>query len=131
MGVDGVARITDFGIAKTEARVTDTGLQQIKGKLAYMAPEQLDASAVTRRSDLYSAGVVLWETLTGKRLFRGETDVETVQLVVKGEVRRPSEIVPDLDAGFDAVVMKAIERDPEKRFDTAAAFAEALEDLPI
>jgi len=131
VGVDGVARITDFGIAKTEARVTDTGLQQIKGKLAYMAPEQLAGETVTRRSDIYAAGVVLWETLTGKRLFRGETDVDTVQQVVKAEVPRPSEIVTDLDPAFDAVVMKAIDRDPERRFPTAAAFAEALEELPI
>ena len=131
VGVDGVARITDFGIAKTEARVTDTGLQQIKGKLAYMAPEQLAGETVTRRSDIYAAGVVLWETLTGKRLFRGETDVDTVQQVVKAEVPRPSVIVTDLDPAIDAVVMKAIDRDPERRFPTAAAFAEALEELPI
>jgi serine/threonine-protein kinase len=131
VGVDGVARITDFGIAKTEARVTVTSLKQIKGKLAYMAPEQLDGVGVNRRTDLYAAGVVLWETLTGKRLFRGDTDVETVQQVIKGEVRRPSEIVPDLDPAFDALVMKAIERDPELRFATAAEFAEALEELPL
>jgi len=96
-----------------------------------MAPEQLAGEAVTRRSDIYAAGVVLWETLTGKRLFRGETDVDTVQQVVKAEVPRPSEIVTDLDPAFDAVVMKAIDRDPERRFPTAAAFAEALEELPI
>ena len=131
VGVDGVARITDFGIAKTEARVSDAGAAQIKGKLAYMAPEQLEGAVVTRRTDLYAAGVVLWETLTGRRLFRGDTDLDTVQLVVKGDVRPPSEIVTDLDPAFDALVMKAVERDPEKRFATAAAFAEALEDLPI
>ena len=131
VGVDGVARITDFGIAKTEARVTVTSLKQIKGKLAYMAPEQLDGVEVNRRTDLYAAGVVLWETLTGKRLFRGDTDVETAQQVIKGEVRRPSEIVRDLDPAFDAVVMKAIERDPALRFATAAEFAEALEELPL
>jgi serine/threonine protein kinase len=131
VGLDGVARITDFGIAKTEARVSETGLKQIKGKLAYMAPEQLDGEDVTRRTDLYAAGVVLWETLTGKRLFRGETDLDTVQLVIKGDVPRPSEIVTDLDPAFDAVVMKAIDRDPERRFATAAAFAEALEELPL
>ncbi|MDP3214306.1 MAG: serine/threonine-protein kinase, partial [Deltaproteobacteria bacterium] len=131
VGVDGVARITDFGIAKTEARVTVTSLKQIKGKLAYMAPEQLEGVGVNRRTDLYAAGVVLWETLAGKRLFRGETDVETVQQVLKGAVRRPSEIVPDLDPAFDAVVMKAIERDPALRFATAAEFAEALEELPL
>ena len=131
VGVDGVARITDFGIAKTEARVTETGLKQVKGKLAYMAPEQLAGEGVTRRTDLYSAGVVLWETLTGRRLFRGETDVDTVQLVVKGDVPPPSELVPGLDPAFDAVVLRAVDRDPARRFATAAAFAEALEDLPL
>ncbi len=131
VGVDGVARITDFGIAKTEARVAEVGAAQIKGKLAYMAPEQIEGAMVTRRTDIYAAGVVLWETLTGRRLFRGDTDLDTVQLVINGDVRPPSEIVTDLDPVFSAIVMKAIERDPEKRFATAVAFAEALEDLPI
>jgi serine/threonine-protein kinase len=131
VGVDGVARITDFGIAKTEARSAVTSLRQIKGKLAYMAPEQLEGAPVTRRTDLYAAGVVLWEALTGRRLFRGDTDADTVKAVLKGDVRPPSEIVADLDPGFDAIVKKAVSSDPEQRFATAAEFAEAIEELPL
>ena len=127
VGVDGTARITDFGIAKAEARATVTRDGQVKGKMSYMAPEQLGSSNVTRRADIYSAGVVFWESLTGRRLFRAETDVETLNMVLHGVVPKPSRVVPELPPELDAIVQKALERDPEKRYATAADFAEALE----
>ena len=78
VGVDGVTRITDFGIAKAEARLTVTREGQVKGKMSYMAPEQLSSTNVNRRADVYAAGVVLWEALTGRRLFRADTEAETL-----------------------------------------------------
>ncbi len=130
VGVDGVARITDFGIAKAEARVTVTREGQIKGKMAYMAPEQLASGPVTRRADLYAAGVVLWESLTGRRLFRADSDAETLNMVLHGVVPRPSGMIPEVSPELDALVLRALERDPEKRFATATEFAEALESGP-
>ncbi|MBL8600986.1 MAG: serine/threonine protein kinase [Myxococcales bacterium] len=127
VGIDGVARITDFGIAKAEARATVTRDGQVKGKMSYMAPEQLASSKVTRRADIYAAGVVFWETLTGRRLFRAETDVETLNMVLHGVVPKPSKVVAELPEELDAIVARALERDPEKRYETAADFAEALE----
>ena len=129
VGVDGVTRITDFGIAKAEARLTVTREGQVKGKMSYMAPEQLSSTNVNRRADVYAAGIVLWEALTGRRLFRAETEAETLNLVLHGVVPPPSSVVPELPAELDAVLRKALERDPDKRFQTAAEFADALENL--
>ncbi len=131
VGIDGAARITDFGIAKAEARATVTRDGQVKGKMSYMAPEQLGSSNVTRRADIYSAGIVFWESLTGRRLFRAETDVETLNMVLHGVVPKPSKVVESLPPELDAIVQKALERDPEKRYATAADFAEALENAPF
>jgi serine/threonine-protein kinase len=131
VGVDGVARITDFGIAKAEARATVTREGQVKGKMSYMAPEQVSSSNVTRRADIYAAGVVFWETLTGRRLFRADSDAETLNLVLHGVVPGPSAVAPDVPPEVDAIVRRALERDPEKRFATAEEFAEALENLPF
>ncbi len=127
VGIDGVARITDFGIAKAEARVTVTREGQVKGKMSYMAPEQMTTSKVDRRADVYAAGVVLWETLTGRRLFRTDSDAETLNLVLHGVVPKPSSVTPGLTPELDEIVGKALERDPERRYATAADFAEALE----
>jgi len=131
VGIDGAARITDFGIAKAEARATVTRDGQVKGKMSYMAPEQLGSSNVTRRADIYSAGIVFWEALTGRRLFRAETDVETLNMVLHGVVPKPSKVIEALPPELDAIVQKALERDPEKRYATAADFAEALENAPF
>ncbi len=127
VGVDGVTRITDFGIAKAEARLTVTREGQVKGKMSYMAPEQLSSTNVNRRADVYAAGVVLWEALTGRRLFRADTEAETLNLVLHGVVPAPSTVVPEITPDVDAVLRKALERDPDKRFQSAAEMADALE----
>ena len=130
VGIDGVARITDFGIAKAESSLSDTGVKKIKGKLSYMAPEQIEGAPLTRRTDLYAAGVVLWESLTGRRLFRGESDQDTARKVLANVVPRPSKIAAGIDPAYDAVVLKATARDPAARFATAEEFIDALEALP-
>lgn len=127
VGADGVTRIMDFGIAKAASCASVTRTGQLKGRLGYMAPEQLARREVTRSIDVYAAGVVLWETLTGQRLFRGETEGETANLVLRCVVPRLSDTRPGLPAALDAVVARAITRDPRNRFPTALAFAEAIE----
>ncbi len=126
VGADGVARVFDFGIAKAAGRAQVTREGQIKGKLAYMAPEQLSALPVTRETDVFAASIVLWETLTGTRLFAGDSEASVVTKVLFSTIRPPSEIVPDLGDRFDAVVLKGLERDPAKRFASAREMAQAL-----
>ncbi|MDB5217745.1 MAG: serine/threonine protein kinase [Myxococcaceae bacterium] len=129
VGVDGVPRLLDFGIAKATNRVQETRTDQIKGKVAYMSPEQLAKGAIDRRADVYSAAVVLWETLTGERLFKADDVPSLVYAIINEEVRKPSEIVPDLPRGLDAVVMKGLEREAENRWSSAREMAAALEEV--
>lgn len=131
VGVDGIARISDFGIAKAEARATVTREGSLKGKMSYMAPEQLAGRPVDRRADIYAAGVVLWECLAGRRLFRADSEVETFNLVLQNKIISPSTLWPEVPPELDAIVLRALALDPDKRFSTAAEFAEALEELPI
>ncbi len=129
IGTDGVARITDFGVARAESRLsaaTKTG--QVKGKTAYMSSEQLRSKPVDRRSDIYAAGVVLWELLAGQRLFHGDSEGAVVLAAAEGATQTPSQVNPQSPVALDAVVMKALQREPADRFPTAAAFAEALEE---
>ncbi|MBC8131671.1 MAG: protein kinase [Deltaproteobacteria bacterium] len=127
VGVDGVARIVDFGIAKAEATATVTRAGQVKGKLAYLPPEQLTEHVMTRRGDVYAVGVVLWETLTCQRLFSGQNAGEIAMRVLEKVLDPPSVIAPEVPTALDAAVLKALLRDPEQRFATAADLALALE----
>ncbi len=127
VGSDGVARALDFGIAKAAGRVQVTREGQIKGKLAYMPPEQLRGLELTRATDIYASAVVLWETLTGERLFKGDTESETLGRIIKGEVTLPSAIVPDLAEAYDDVVLKGLAQEPHLRWATARDMALALE----
>jgi serine/threonine protein kinase len=127
VGTDGVARVLDFGVAKAAGRLQTTRDGQLKGKLSYMAPEQIQGEAVTRRTDLYAASVVLWETLTGERLFKGENEGNVLAKVLAGEVKAPSAQVPSLPAALDRVVLRGLERDPSRRYGTAREMAQELD----
>ncbi|HEY6464086.1 MAG TPA: protein kinase [Polyangiaceae bacterium] len=127
VGADGVARVLDFGVAKAADRLQTTQEGRIKGKLAYMAPEQARGARVDRRSDVYAAGIVLWEGLTGTRLFAGDSEASVLERALHGLVQAPGTIVPELPEAIDAVVMRALDRDPAKRFATAREMALALE----
>ncbi|NUP08270.1 MAG: serine/threonine protein kinase [Polyangiaceae bacterium] len=131
VGVDGLARVLDFGIAKARGQLQTTREGQVKGKLAYMAPEQIRQGSVTARTDVFAAGIVLWEALTGKRLFAGENEGQVMFNVLGAPVANPSSIRPEIGPEVDAVVMKALERDPELRFASASDFAIALEGLGL
>jgi serine/threonine-protein kinase len=128
VGVDGHARLTDFGIAKIISDEGDqTAANVLKGKLAYMSPEYLDRKAFDARSDQYALAVVAWEALTGERLFAGDSDVETLRRLARGEAVPPSTLRADLKP-FDDVFMQALARAPGARFATVEAFADAMED---
>jgi len=124
---DGIARLIDFGIARAQGRSRVTPAGELKGKLAYMACEQYRGGEIDRRVDVYGAAVVLWEALTGRPLFEGETDAGIVGAVMSDEVIPPSVLVPAITPALDAIVMRGLSRERDQRFDTAREMALALE----
>jgi serine/threonine protein kinase len=126
VGSDGVARVLDFGVAKASTRLQTTRDGQIKGKIAYMAPEQIAGNA-TRQSDVYSAGVVLWEALALQRLFTGENEAALLKAVIMPSVQPPSAFNPDVTPELDAIVMKALAVEAVDRYATARDMAEAVD----
>jgi len=131
LGIDGTAHVTDFGVARAESRITSTQPGQLKGKIAYMSPEQLRTGIVDRRSDVFSAGCLLWMALTGRRLFLGSTDVETMSNILGAVVPPPSTIGLQPPEAFDAICLKALERDAQKRWTSAAEMEEALREAAM
>jgi hypothetical protein len=127
VGLDGVSRIVDFGIAKAVGRAHTTRDGTLKGKLAYMAPEQIEGGAIDRRTDVFAAGIVLWEMLTGSRLFGGAGEGEIVKRVLDCNVPKPSSLAGEIPLGADEVVLRALSRDPTRRFATAEKMALAVE----
>lgn len=126
LGRDGASRIIDFGVAKARNRLTETKSGSLKGKLGYMSPEQAHGQTVDRRTDLFAIGTVLHELLTGKRLFRGENELDTMRRIVEGDIAPPSASNPEVSKALDEVVLKALERDPDERFKTATEMIDAL-----
>ena len=127
VGIDGNARVLDFGVAKALGRVQTTREGQLKGKLGYLSPEQILGHPVTRASDVFSASVVLWEALAGRRLFAADSEGGVLHRILEGKVEPPSRHAPALAPALDAVVMRGLSVEPADRFDTALAMAEALE----
>ena len=123
---EGVVKIVDFGIAKAELRETKTRTGTIKGKFAYMSPEQCVANNVDRRTDVFALGVITHEMLTGRRLFKRTSPYETYQAVIECKVEPPSATNIEIDPALDPVVMKAIAKDRDQRYPTAEAFGDAL-----
>lgn len=126
--VEGVSKVLDFGVAKAKGRLHTTRDGQVKGKLAYMPPEQFHGDLVDRRADVFAAAVVFWEMLTGQRLFAGDTEAATVGKILAGEVTPARAIDSRIPPALDAVVMRALARDPNHRFATAHEMARAVED---
>jgi len=124
VGVDGVARVLDFGVAKAAGRIQTTREGQLKGKLAYMAPEQFHGET-SRATDIFATSVVLWEALVGDRLFEG-SEAEIVRKILSEPIPPPSSRRADLDAALDAVVLQGLARQPERRFSSAQEMATAL-----
>ncbi|MSP23854.1 MAG: hypothetical protein EXR75_01555 [Myxococcales bacterium] len=128
VGADGVARVTDFGIAKAHGRLSETRHDVLKGKLRYLAPEQLTRAKLDRRADVFAAGAVLWEALVGRALLDGGSDAEIVGALLAGKFERPSKYRRDIPPALDAIVMRALERDVSLRYASAAELADAIDD---
>ncbi|MBK7402856.1 MAG: serine/threonine protein kinase [Myxococcales bacterium] len=129
VGTDGLVRLVDFGVAQAERRSQVSHTGQVKGKLAYMAPEQLDAEPVDPRADVYAAGVVLWELLTGQRMFAGEDELAGHRRARQAAVVPPSGLRAGVPAAVDAVVARAAEAERDQRWPSAEAMAEALREV--
>lgn len=129
VGWNGTVKILDFGLARAaqELRTNLTEAGTLKGKMSYVAPEQLEGRPADARSDVFSLGVVLHELLSGQRLFVGENDLETLQMVREMPVPRPSLRNPGVKPALEAAVMRALARDPNQRFRSAADMADALD----
>ncbi len=126
VGIDGIPRVLDFGIAKATGRLQTTRRGQLKGKLSYMAPEQIEEETASRATDVYAASVVLWEALTGKRLFLGNDEHATIGNVLAGNVPPPSEFAPAISPELDQIVLRGLARDPAKRYSAALEMVHAL-----
>jgi serine/threonine-protein kinase len=129
LGFDGTVKVIDFGIAKAALRETKTKSGYIKGKLGYMAPEQLRGQHLDARTDVFALGIVLYELTTMRRAFREQSDRATVERIKAGKYTRPSEIVPDYPRALEAIVMKALRVDPKQRYESADEMRIAVEAL--
>jgi serine/threonine protein kinase len=127
VGYDGSVKVTDFGIAKAALRGSETRSGTLKGKVAYMAPEQCMGAEIDRRSDVFALGIVLYELATVRRLFKGANDFVTMNAIVAGKIPPPSQFRPDLPRELENIIMRALAHDPEKRFQTAEAMRLSLE----
>lgn len=127
VGADGTTRVLDFGVAKAMGRAQVTREGQLKGKFAYMAPEQLQRAPVDRRADIFASAIVLWEMLTLRRLFDGDSELAIIAQITMKEILPPSSLGIELPSGLEAVVMKGLAKNPDERFQTAQEMAKALE----
>ncbi|MEO8701129.1 MAG: serine/threonine-protein kinase [Kofleriaceae bacterium] len=126
---EGVVKVVDFGVAKATSKSTETQAGTIMGKVAYLSPEQCRSWEIDHRSDLFSLGIVMYELLTHERPFRRVNDYETLQAVVRYEPPPPSTLVPAIPPELDAIVMRALAKDPADRFATATEMLEAIEEV--
>jgi serine/threonine protein kinase len=124
---EGVVKVVDFGIARAEMRETKTKAGTIKGKFAYMSPEQCVANNVDRRTDVFALGVIVFELLTGKRLFKRNSPYETYQAVIECNVPPVSSLNHEVDPAIDKIIAKAVSKDKEDRYPTAEAMGDALQ----
>jgi eukaryotic-like serine/threonine-protein kinase len=124
----GEVKLADFGLAKasTQLQTTDPGV--VKGKFSYLCPEAANGQDVDARADIFALGIVLWEMLAGKRLFWGENDYATVKLIQKANVPRLAPLNREVDEAFEEVLLKALTRDPSRRYQSAQEFGDALSD---
>ena len=123
---EGVVKVVDFGIAKAELRETRTRSGTIKGKFAYMSPEQCVANSVDRRTDVFALGVIAHELMTGRRLFKKPSPYETYQAVIECKIAPPSRHNVEIDPALDPIIMRALCKDKEQRYPTAEAFGDAV-----
>lgn len=124
---EGVAKLADFGVVKSDLNTQVTTAGVVKGKWAYMSPQQVASLPVDHRSDLFSLGVILYEVCTGRRLFKGDTLAATVTAVMKAEVPPPSKSIPDFPPRLERILLRSLAREPKDRYQSAADLAADLE----
>ena len=127
VGVDGFPRMLDFGVARARGRLSSSRSGQLKGHLSFMAPEQLLAEPLDRRTDVFAASIVLYQALTGLQLFAADDIRALKDKLLEMPIEAPSKVVPGLPRKFDAIVLRGLERKPAKRWKSAQDMAEALE----
>lgn len=123
---DGSVKVVDFGIVKAAGRIHETTTGVVKGKVAYMSPEQLSARPIDRRTDVWALGVTLWELLTARRLFRRDDQIATLNAVLDGDVPDPSSIDPRIPVELDRILQTCLSPSAERRYATARELAQAL-----
>ncbi|MEK7704245.1 MAG: serine/threonine-protein kinase, partial [Myxococcota bacterium] len=124
---DGHVKIVDFGVAKAAGKMAETRAGVLKGKYSYMSPEQASGDPVDSRTDIFAAGICLYEVTTGVRLFKRETELETLHAVIEAKVTPPAELVPGYDAHLQAIVLRALTRDADDRYQSAGEMVRDLE----
>ncbi|MEE2961563.1 MAG: serine/threonine-protein kinase [Myxococcota bacterium] len=127
VGYSGEVKITDFGIAKAEDRVSKTQAGVLKGKFSYMSPEQVRGHELDHRADIFSVGILLYEMITGERLFMGASDFAILEKVRNAEVSTPREYCPDMPEELEGVIMKALAGERDERYQTVGELGEAME----
>jgi serine/threonine protein kinase len=125
----GDVKIVDFGVAKATTQLSRTRTGVLKGKVAYMSPEQAAGQRLDRRSDVFCIGILLWEMTTGQWLYRKSTELDTLNAVAGERPPRPSRLVPDYPRELEKVVMKTLARSRDERWATAGELAEAIDEL--
>ena len=123
---NGEIKLVDFGLAKANSQIESTDPGVVKGKFSYLSPEAASGLEVDHRADVFAVGIILWELFTGRRLFYGETDYQTVELVRQARVPSIAALNPEIESELEQVVRKALARDPEERYQNAADLGDAL-----
>jgi serine/threonine protein kinase len=126
LSFEGSVKVIDFGVARALGRITETQTGGMKGKFGYMSPEQARGEDLDLRADIFALGVVLWESVTGRRLFQRDNDLATMRALIYDPIPKPSSVVPVAE-GLEAIILRALTRDPAVRFQTARDLANALE----
>lgn len=129
VGTEGIARVIDFGIAKARTSAESTQEGQVKGKVPYLAPEQIAAQPATKQTDIYAASVMFWELIVGRRLFTADQDQIIIALIAQGNVEPPSTFVEGVPIALDDLILRGLARDPMDRFSSAREMALLLESI--
>jgi serine/threonine-protein kinase len=123
---NGEVKLVDFGLAKANSQIEATDPGVVKGKFSYLSPEAASGRDVDHRADVFAVGIILWELFTGRRLFYGDTDYQTVELVRQARVPSIAALNPEIDAEIEQVVRKSLARDPADRYQSAGDLGDAL-----